>query len=430
MPDIVGERVGRAPFSPAARAGELVFVGGVLPVDWREGLLPEARPGPGMVEDPLRLQSGAVLSELDSILRQADAGIEDVARLGQWFAGPGEWPASGWAGISISRYMEARADRLPAGVPASTAVALRRLPAAEALLAVEAVAAPRAEKELLPAPDEEGRPPFPPGARVGDRVYLSGELPTGWRGRDGSAVHPDARVDETLWYGCSARSQADLVLRRLARSAEAAGTGLSQAVQATVFLADAADLPGFEEAWREWFPRGGPARTVVPGAGLACRGCRVEVDLELLVPAAGAPEPLVPADLATVPGHAPAAVRSGRLLHVSGQMAVSERSAAPRGLADPAFPDLDNPAAAQLGLVLERLEEICRSAGAGLADVAMIRVFMPDLSELGGALHVLRDAFGESPPTGTALGVGPLPVAGCRVLADAVVHLPAQPAQS
>lgn len=422
MPEFIGERVGKSPFSPAARAGNRIFTGGILPVDWRTGLMPQARPG--YVEDPLQLQSEATLSKLKEVLGEAGASLADVARLTQWFAGPEDWPAgSEWSGISITRYMEARAEKFPDGVPASTAVAVRRLPAAGALLAVEAIAAPGEERYVLPPPEQEHRPPFPPGARVGDRVYLSGELPTNWRGNAGSAVHPDARLDDALWYGDPVRKQTDLVLKQLARSARAAGTDLSRAVQATVFLPDARELVGLEEAWKEWFPEIAPARTIVPGTGLACRGCRVEVDLELAMPGSLAPEPVTPEDQPLVPGHAPAAVRSGDLLHVSGQMAVGEDGADPAGLPDPAFPDLGAPAVAQLEIVLERIERICRSAGAGLGDIALLRIFMPDLSEIGGVSHVLEGAFGDRRPAGAAVGVGGLPVSGCRVLVDAVAHL-------
>lgn len=409
------------------RAGNRVFVGGLLPAD-AGGVPPRARPSPGYPNhsDPLALQSRLLLGRLDATLRGAGSGLGDVVRLDQWFAGPEDWTAgSEWSGITISRYMEARAGKFPGGVPASVAVAVRRLPVAGGLVGLDALAVVGEEKEVLtPEPDDDRRP-YPFGARVGDHVHLSGELPTDWRGEGGSAVAAEARLDETLWYGDPVRAQTDLLLRRLSRTAEKAGTGLSRTAHATVFLTDPRDLVGFEEAWREWFPEGrAPARTIIPGAGLTCRGCRVEVVLDLLMPGASDPEPVSPEGMPLPPGHEAPAVRAGELLYVSGQMAVDKEGADPRGLPDPHFPDLSSPPAAQLEIVLERLAKICEAAGTDLENLARLRLFFSDLPDFGAVPRVLGECFGEELPTGTVLGVGPLLVPGCVVLADAVAHVP------
>ena len=373
-----------------------------------------------MHHDPMSLQSEALLSGLRQALNDAGVGPESVVRLSQWFAGQVDWPAgSEWSGISITRYMEARERWLPSGIPASVAVAARRLPVAGGLVGLDALAVVNEDREVLMPPEDRA---FPAGIRVGGYIHLSGELPTDWKGRDGSAVAPEARVDPALWYGYPVRAQTDYLLRRLSETAERAGSALSRAVHATVFLPDAGDLVGFEEAWREWFPESPPSRTIVPGVGLACRGCRVEIALDLLV--RETPVPIVPADLTVPPGHESPATRAGDLLYISGQMAVGEDGVDPRGLPDPVFPDLDTPPAAQLEIILERVQKICAAAGADLDDLIQVRLFFPDLRDFGPALFAWKNVFGSSSPTGTALGVGPLPVPGCRVLMDAIAHVP------
>jgi len=408
------------PFAAAVRAGDRVFVGGLFP-----DLLPAT--GFSFHSDPLQTQSESVLTKLDDTLASAGAGLGDVVRLGQWFTGVWDWPeGSEWSGATITRYMEARAARFPDGVPASIAVAARRLPSADALVGLDALAVVGGDPEVIerPAPEGEERSPFPAGARASGWAHLSGELPTDWRGSGGSAVAEGARVDGDLWYGHPARAQADFVLRRLARTAKAAGTDLSRAVRATVFLADRRDYVGFEEAWCSWFPEGAPARTVVPGAGLAGRGCRVEVALDLVLPGSPRPEPISPEGMAPVPGHEAAAVRVGDLLFLSGQMAVGGEGADTRGLRSGRHPDLCSPPAAQLGMLLERIGRVCAAAGTGLENLIEVRLFFSHLPDFGAALHVWRDAFGDDPPTGTALGVGALLVPGCVVMADAVAYVP------
>lgn len=408
------------PFSTAVRAGDRVFIGGLLPETVDSSGFP-------FHSDPLRVQSESLLRRLEQTLSSAGAGIGDVVRLGQWFAGAGDWPeGSEWSGVAITRYMEVRAERFPDGVPASIAVAVRQLLTADALVGLDALAVVGESHEAIAPSLKEGeeRPAFPAGARVGNWAHLSGELPTDWRGGDGSAVAVGARMDPDLWYGYPARAQADFVLKRLARTAEAAGTDISRTVRATVFLADRRDYVGFEEAWRNWFPDKAPARTIVPGTGLAGRGCRVEVGLDLVLPGAPEPELVLPEELARVPGHESPAVRVGDLLLISGQMAVDGRGADPRGLRGGSYPDLHSPPAAQLGILLERIEKICTAAGTGIENLIEVRLFFSRLPDLGAALHVWKDAFGDRLPTGTALGVGSLLVPGCVVMADAVAYVP------
>ncbi len=408
---------GRLPFVPGVRTGDTTFLGGILP-DTSSDPFPHH-------SDPLARHSEALLTELERRLRGSGVEPGDVLRLDQWFVGPGDWPAgSEWSGISITRYMEARQERFPSGIPASVAVAVRRLPLAGALVGMDALASTRRDRETIMPPGEEDRA-FPAGVRAGDRVYLSGELPTDWKGRDGSAVAPEARVDPALWYGYPARAQTEYLLRRLSETAEAAGSDFSRAVHATVFLADRDDFVGFEEAWRDRFAAHPPARTVVPGAGLACRGCRVEVVLDLLTrSAAQGPGRLVLDDLPGPPGCEAHAVLAGDLLYVSGQLAVDERGLDPQGLPDPLYPDLGLPAASQMEVVLRRIEEICARAGTGLDNLVRLRLFLPDLSRLGEVFSVWGSVFGGRVPTGTALGVGPPLVPGSLVAADAVAWVP------
>lgn len=72
--------------------------------------------------------------------------------------------------------------------------------------------------------------------------------------------------------------QTERVLKNLAAVLEAAGSGLSQVVKTTVFLADMADFAAMNEVYARHFGAHKPARSTVQAAGLP-KNVRVEIDV-------------------------------------------------------------------------------------------------------------------------------------------------------
>jgi enamine deaminase RidA (YjgF/YER057c/UK114 family) len=62
------------------------------------------------------------------------------------------------------------------------------------------------------------------------------------------------------------------------------GSGLEHVVKCTIFLADIADWPAFNEVYREYFKTSLPARSALAASGLAF-GARVELECIAFVPA-------------------------------------------------------------------------------------------------------------------------------------------------
>lgn len=117
-------------------------------------------------------------------------------------------------------------------------------------------------KEAVFAPDApRGRGPFPHAVRFNDQLFVSGQGPL-----DPSRNEPDV--------GTFAH-EAHLVIRNLARVAEAAGCSLSDAVKLTVYLADINKVPEFNEIYVQYFEEPFPARTLVE---VRLRGIQVEID--------------------------------------------------------------------------------------------------------------------------------------------------------
>jgi len=98
--------------------------------------------------------------------------------------------------------------------------------------------------------------------RVGDMLYLSGQLP-------GSRETP---MDSTI------QGQTKQALDKIKTIVEAAGTKMENVVKCTVFLANGADFQGMNQAYREFWPKDPPARSTVVVAALVSPGAKLEIE--------------------------------------------------------------------------------------------------------------------------------------------------------
>ena len=138
------------------------------------------------------------------------------------------------------------------------------------LTAAPAFAAEHAKAEFLASADPARRDlPFSEAVRAGDFMFLSGQI-----GIDPATGKPVAG-------GIKAESRQALTLIKdvLTRN----GASLSDVVKCTVFLADIAEWPTFNEIYAEFFKKPFPARSALAASGLA-RGARVEVECIAYVP--------------------------------------------------------------------------------------------------------------------------------------------------
>jgi len=145
-----------------------------------------------------------------------------------------------------------------------------RLPAfalagALALLSgASALAAERAKPEFLNSPDAARMNlPFSEAVRAGDLLFLSGQI--GYDPATGQPVPGGIKAE--------ARQALTLIKGILTRN----GASLADVVKCTVFLADIAEWPAFNEVYGEFFKKPYPARSALGASGLA-RNARVEVE--------------------------------------------------------------------------------------------------------------------------------------------------------
>ena len=129
----------------------------------------------------------------------------------------------------------------------------------------QAHAQPRPIVEHFGKPTLNGQPlPFSDAVRVGDILYLSGQIGFGADGK-----LPDGIEAQTK----QAMDNVGAVLKR-------AGLSYSDVFHCTAFLADMKDWPAFNKVYVPYFPAGKmPARSAFGANGLAL-GARLEIECQ------------------------------------------------------------------------------------------------------------------------------------------------------
>lgn len=113
-------------------------------------------------------------------------------------------------------------------------------------------------------------PAFSPGVRVGDLLFVSGQV-----AQDGNG--------NTVGIGdCEAQTRQ--VMARIQTIVEAAGAGMSDVVKITTFLVNLDDYPAFSRVRSETFPESPPASSTVVVAALVRPEFLVEVEAVVRIP--------------------------------------------------------------------------------------------------------------------------------------------------
>jgi 2-iminobutanoate/2-iminopropanoate deaminase len=139
---------------------------------------------------------------------------------------------------------------------------------AAALLVTTCIALPGAiaaqDRQVVPVPGMTvAGLPFSPAVRVGNMLYLSGQI---------GNVPGTRQLADTGIAG-----QTRQAFENIKTVLQAAGSSLERVVKCTVFLADIRDYAAMNAVYATYFPKDPPARSTVAGSGLAL-GARVEIE--------------------------------------------------------------------------------------------------------------------------------------------------------
>jgi 2-iminobutanoate/2-iminopropanoate deaminase len=124
------------------------------------------------------------------------------------------------------------------------------------------------EKETIQMPGSLEGLPFSSAVRVGNMIYLSGQV----------GAIPGTR--ELAPGGVAAETKQ--TLENIKQVLDYAGSSLDRVVKCTVFLQDINDYAAMNEVYASYFQEEPPARSTVAGSGLAL-GAQVEIECIALV---------------------------------------------------------------------------------------------------------------------------------------------------
>ena len=121
-----------------------------------------------------------------------------------------------------------------------------------------------ARTAIQPADLADPRPRYTHGWRVGNTVYVAGQLALD---KDGKLVGPN-----------DIAAQSRRVFENMRRILETAGSRLSDVVKITVFVTDIRFREPYGEVRKEFFPADPPASTLVQVACLAIPGALIVIE--------------------------------------------------------------------------------------------------------------------------------------------------------
>jgi enamine deaminase RidA (YjgF/YER057c/UK114 family) len=415
--------------SRIAVGGPWIFMAGTAADS--EGRFPdEALPRPPYRLSPsaqVRAQTRYILSRFDEGLRELGASFDSIVQVEQYITLKAH--CDGYLEVSRgpgflerkrpnSALMET-GEFVPQGcVVAPTALAF--LPGYNMQKEITSSGLLYAGIDAARGPSYAEEAPFSEIVMTGPYVFC-----TVWPSDFKTGVHPDARVEDWVWWGDEIRREAMWGWNALERKLEAAGSTLDDVVHCTVLLNEIEDLYELDLVWKQMFPVNPPARTVTPVRGLGCPriegakhhregAMKMEIQFRSIRPGYGVEKEIISANLPTL-GHEPAAIRVGSLLWMSGQFAINDDGDI-----------LEKGAAGQLDHIFnERIAQICEAAGTTMDNLLRVRGYVPDVKESYAVYDALRRAVPADPPCVCVTGVpGPLQIEGANVMLDAVAYVP------
>ena len=126
-----------------------------------------------------------------------------------------------------------------------------------------------ARAAIQPADMADPRPRYTHGWRVGNMVYVAGQLALD---KDGKLVGPNDIAAQTR-----------RVLENMRRVLETGGAKMRDVVKVTVFVTDIRFREGYGEVRQQFFPANPPASTLVQVACLAIPGALIEIEAVAIV---------------------------------------------------------------------------------------------------------------------------------------------------
>jgi reactive intermediate/imine deaminase len=350
------------PFSPAVKAGGLIYVAGSLATD-AQGQV---------IKGDIKAQTRQVLENHAATLKAAGSSLANAASVMVYLRS-----ASDFAGMN-----EVYRTYWPKDPPARTTVIVTApfvLP--DGLVEISMVAVPAGGERIVVHPSDwiQSPNPYSYGIKSGNTLFLSGLISR--NGKDNSVVKGDITM------------QTKTVLDNGAAILKAAGMGFGDVVSARVFITDAAAFQDMNTAYRTYFPAAPPARATVK-AGLNAPDYLVEITMVAVKDASRAAIATPTAD-GTAPTPNPnlsSAIRVGNRLYLSGILGNTATN--------------KTDVKAQTAETMARIGRTLKAAGFEWQDVVDSVVYLPDTSRFADMNAAYREVLTKDFPARATIGLG------------------------
>jgi len=338
------------PFSPAVKAGGLIYVSGMLAQDDGGALV---APGDAAA------QTKRILERMRTLLVAAGSSLEQAVAVTVYLKSAADFPVMN----------DAYRPFWPKDPPTRTTVVTDLLLGAQVEIAMVAVANGAERVVVHPEGWAKSPNPYSYAIKTGDTLFLSGVVAR--NGRDNTAVGGDIKV------------QTKAVMDNAGELLKAAGMNHSNIVSGRVYLPDTAGFQQMNEVYRSYFTAAPPPARATVRAALASTQYAVEMTF---VATSSPREAIAPGQ------NLSGAIKAGSRLYVSGVLGQTPENA--------------GDAAAQTREVMAKIGKTLGSAGFSPADVVEGLVYLTDLSLFQQMNDPYRAFFGSAFPARATVGAG------------------------
>jgi reactive intermediate/imine deaminase len=350
------------PFSPAVKAGGLIYVAGTLGTDAKGGI----------AKADIKAQTKQTLENISGVLKSAGSSLANVASVMIYLRS-----ASDFAAMN-----EVYSGYFPKDPPARTTVMVTQpLANADGLIEISMVAVPNGGERVVvhPADWMKSPNPYSYGIKSGNTLFLAGLVSR--NGKDNSTVKGDiaAQTKTVLDNGTAILKQA--------------GMTMADVVASRVFITDEGNFQAMNGAYRSYFPSGPPARATVK-AGLSSPDYLVEVTMVAVKDPGrtAVTTPNADGSPGTANPNLSSAIRVGNRLYLAG---ITGNTASNKG-------DVK----AQTAEVLARIGRTLKSAGFEWTNVVDGVVYLPDMSRFQDMNAAYRETISKDYPARATVGTG------------------------
>jgi 2-iminobutanoate/2-iminopropanoate deaminase len=343
------------PFSPAVRAGDLIYVSGTMATDAQGKLTPGT----------IQAQTKRTLENIAQVLKAAGVGLDRAASVHVYLKNASDFEAMNE--VYRSFWPPSSRKALPVR---TTVVAGLVLP--DALIEISMVALRKgAERKVILPAGWQPSPNYSYGIQSGDTLFLAGLV-----SRDNKA-NTQVTGDMT--------TQTKQVMDNATAILQAAGMTHADVVSSRVYITDVAKFQEMNAAYRAYFPKDPPARATVKAALM---NAQYAVEITLLAVKSKDRQAIVPLNENGQPAalnpNLSAAIRVGNRLYLSGMLGNT--------------PDNRGNAKAQSERTLTALGRALKAAGFEWQHVVEGLVYVTDAKHFSAMNGVYRPQFGKDFP--------------------------------